>query len=74
MVCQLPAYPASIFLGESDGDGLSLVLYFRISENFEKETSVEFRESIKVCLDHFTIFLFCLLGDEYVKNTAFLNW
>lgn len=42
---QLPTYPTTIF-GENDGDGISLVLYFKISDSFDKEIPTQLKDSI----------------------------
>ena len=44
----MPLYPASLFQNETDGEGMSFVLYFRLSDGYSKELPPSFIESIRV--------------------------
>ncbi|CAH8355084.1 unnamed protein product [Eruca vesicaria subsp. sativa] len=48
---QIPLYPTTIFQGETDGEGMNIVLYFKLSDNYEKELPLHFQESIQRLID-----------------------
>ncbi|CAA0833093.1 Protein of unknown function (DUF1336 [Striga hermonthica] len=48
---QIPLYPAAIFQGETDGEGISFVLYFKLSESFAKDLPHYFQENIRRLID-----------------------
>ncbi|KAI7726818.1 hypothetical protein M8C21_019515 [Ambrosia artemisiifolia] len=48
---QVPLYPAAFFQGEIDGEGMSYVLYFKLSDNYSKELSSQFQDNMQRILD-----------------------
>ncbi|XP_074295923.1 uncharacterized protein LOC141623679 isoform X4 [Silene latifolia] len=48
----MPAYAPSLFLGESDGEGVSLVLHFKLSEDIDEQISSECIDSIKKLVEN----------------------
>ncbi|KAL3636302.1 hypothetical protein CASFOL_020849 [Castilleja foliolosa] len=48
---QIPLYPTAIFQGDTDGEGISFVLYFKLSENFAKDLPVHFQDNIRKLID-----------------------
>ncbi|XP_031401618.1 uncharacterized protein LOC116211395 isoform X1 [Punica granatum] len=48
---QIPLYPASIFQSETDGKGMSIVLYFKLSESYSKELPSHFQDGIRRLID-----------------------
>ncbi|KAG9146323.1 hypothetical protein Leryth_008019 [Lithospermum erythrorhizon] len=49
---QIPLYPPTIFQGETDGEGTSFVLYFKLSDNYAKELPQQFQENIRRLIDN----------------------
>ncbi|KAE9607121.1 putative protein ENHANCED DISEASE RESISTANCE 2 [Lupinus albus] len=48
---QIPLYPAALFQGETDGEGVSFVLYFKLSESYAKELPLHFQENMTRLID-----------------------
>ncbi|RYQ85791.1 hypothetical protein Ahy_B10g105398 isoform B [Arachis hypogaea] len=47
----IPLYPATIFQSENDGEGMNVVLYFKLSEKYSKDLPDQFREHITKLLN-----------------------
>ncbi|KAF8408029.1 hypothetical protein HHK36_007169 [Tetracentron sinense] len=47
---QIPLYATTIF-GENDGEGMSIVMYFRLSESYSKELPPHFQENMRRIID-----------------------
>ncbi|KAI8021770.1 hypothetical protein LOK49_LG03G00386 [Camellia lanceoleosa] len=51
LVLQIPLYSPSLFQSETDGEGISIVLYFKLSESYSKELPSNFQEHIRRIID-----------------------
>nr|GMD36763.1 Protein ENHANCED DISEASE RESISTANCE like [Ipomoea batatas] len=57
---QIPLYPATLFQNETDGEGISFVLYFKLSDSYAKELPYHFQDGIRK-----------LINDEMEKAKGF---
>uniref|UniRef100_A0A7N1A1B9 Protein ENHANCED DISEASE RESISTANCE 2 C-terminal domain-containing protein n=1 Tax=Kalanchoe fedtschenkoi TaxID=63787 RepID=A0A7N1A1B9_KALFE len=49
---QIPLYPPTLFQNENDGEGMNVVMYFKLSDRFEKDVPLHFQESIRRLIDN----------------------
>lgn len=49
---QIPLYAPALFQHDYDGEGMSFVFYFKLSENYE-ELPLHFQENIRVWWSYF---------------------
>lgn len=73
---QIPLYTASIFQSENDGEGMNVVLYFKLSEKYSKDLSEQFRENITVSYWNMLFRLFYLIfmlhvTEDFVSITVY---
>ncbi|KAG6402692.1 hypothetical protein SASPL_134896 [Salvia splendens] len=47
VIVQIPLYPATYFQGETDGEGINFVLYFKLSESFAMDLPTHVVENIR---------------------------
>ncbi|PPR88084.1 hypothetical protein GOBAR_AA32606 [Gossypium barbadense] len=48
---QIPLYPAALFQSETDGEGMSFVLYFKLSDSYSKELPLHSQENFRRLID-----------------------
>lgn len=48
---QVPSYPPSVFLGENDGEGCSICMYYRLSDAFKKHSPSHLKEMLQKFVD-----------------------
>ncbi|EPS59724.1 hypothetical protein M569_15079, partial [Genlisea aurea] len=48
---QIPIYPAAFFQGETDGEGISFVLYFKLSESYAEDLPAHFQDHIRKVIE-----------------------
>lgn len=58
---QMPTYSPSMFMGDSNGEGINLVLYFKLSEDLDTAVPSDFVDSIKRLVENET---------EKIKNSS----
>ncbi|XP_017408664.1 uncharacterized protein LOC108321429 isoform X2 [Vigna angularis] len=63
---QIPVYPPSLFQGETDGEGMSFVMYFKLSESYSKDLPLNFQENIRRLMDDEVETVKTFLGDAIV--------
>ncbi|CAJ1939972.1 unnamed protein product [Sphenostylis stenocarpa] len=63
---QIPIYPPSLFQGETDGEGMSFVIYFKLSESYSKDLPLNFQENIRKLMDDDVETVKTFLGDAIV--------
>ena len=61
----MPTYTPSMFLGDSNGEGISLVLYFKLSEDIDTEVPTDFVETVRVLSE---ILNFTVLNNVYLNS------
>lgn len=48
---QVPLYPTALFQNEIDGEGISFVMYFKLSESYATEFPSHFQDSVRKVID-----------------------